>query len=146
MREDQAEDPVLLLPGGTGAGAGDRDRGDQKRAVDGAHLAAVPAGDGAVVGAAQQLRDAGGNAELADRVAHRREQRPDGELHHRVGRALESDGHRRPVGSRGGDSGQRGELARIDGSAELDLQPLDGDRAQILQRVDDHQLSLAQDR
>ena len=58
MRQRQPEDPVLLLAGRRPGGAGDRRGRDHERPVDRADLAAHPAGDRAVVGAAQQLGDA----------------------------------------------------------------------------------------
>jgi hypothetical protein len=75
--EDEAEDPALLLAGRGADGADDRGRADDQRAVDRADLAAHPALDRPVVGAAEQVGDALGQVELADRVAHRREQRAD---------------------------------------------------------------------
>ena len=51
-----------------------------------------------------------------------------------------------PVGPDFGDSWECAELVAVDGCGELDLQALDGDLAEVLERVDDHEPALAEDR
>jgi hypothetical protein len=67
-------------------------------------------------------------------------------LHDRVSGPLERHAQAPADDRRLPHPGEGTERVHGNGSAELDLQPLDGDVAKVLQRVDDHQPTLAQDR
>ena len=99
QREDQAEAPVLLLPGRRADDARDRAADQDQRPVEREDLRVQVAGQGAEVAAAEQAGDPLPQVEVADAPAERREQGADQD--HHGGEARAGDERRPPAATEG---------------------------------------------